>query len=225
MGNLTWWTQAEAFIAQPWVTILLLVAACLLLFHEMLTPLTWGLTGNLSVVCFALVLLAHSVSGLGVAVLVGGVALLLIETHLLPGRGVAAFLGFGLVFGGIFLSLTGGNQHHSAGFALATAAAVTLFSVVTFFAYLPKSPVWKQLGRQLYAQALGEEPMIAPPLDWIGKRGQVATALRPVGVAVIEGRSFTVITEGDFLEPGTEVQITAIEGERVLVDPVAVFVA
>ena len=85
MGTLAWWTQAEAFIAQPWITILLLVAACLLLFHDLLTPLTWGITGTLGVIFFALVLLAHAVSGVGVAVLIGGVALLLIETHLLPG--------------------------------------------------------------------------------------------------------------------------------------------
>lgn len=109
MGTLAWWTQAEAFIAQPWVTILLLVAACLLLFHDLLTPLTWGITGTLGVTFFALVLLAHAVSGVGVAVLIGGVALLLIETHLLPGRGIAALLGFGLVFGGMYLSLTGNS--------------------------------------------------------------------------------------------------------------------
>ncbi|MCX6365946.1 MAG: hypothetical protein NTX57_04475 [Armatimonadetes bacterium] len=225
MGFLAWWTQAEAFIAQPWVTILLLVAACLLLFHDLLTPLTWGLTGNLSVIFFALVLLSHAVSGMGLAVLIGGVALLLIETHLLPGRGIAAFVGFGLIFGGMYLSLTGGAQHPSTGFSLAVAAVVTIFSIVTFLAYLPKSPVWKQLGRELYAQSVGVEMPRDLSQDWLGKRGQVATALRPVGVVLIEGRQLTVVTEGDFLEPGVEVQITEIVGDRIVVDPVAALVA
>ncbi|WP_395142683.1 NfeD family protein [Armatimonas sp.] len=224
MGTLPWWSQAETFIAQPWVTILLLVAACLLLFHDMLTPLTWGLTGNLSVVCFALVLVAHAVSGVGVAVLIGGVALLLIETHLLPGRGIAALVGFGLVFGGIYLSLSDGPKHASNGFSLAAAATVTVFSIVTFLAYLPKSPVWKQLGREIYAQSAGVEFVRDLPQEWIGKRGQVATPLRPVGVVVIEGRQLTVVTEGDFLEPGVEVQITEIMGDRIVVDPIAVLV-
>lgn len=225
MGNVAWWSQAEAFIAQPWVTILLLVAACLLLFHDLLTPLTWGVTGTLGVIFFALVLLAHAVSGVGVAVLIGGVALLLIETHLLPGRGIAALLGFGLVFGGMYLSLTGGAQHYSSGFALAAAAAVTIFSVVTFFAYLPKSPVWKQLGRELVAQSAGTETFSELPSHWIGKRGQVVTALRPVGVVVIEGRQLTVVTEGEFLEPGIEVEITEIMGDRIVVDPIVALVA
>ncbi len=222
---LVWWSQAEAFIALPWVTILLLVAAALLLFHEMLTPLTWGLTGNLSILFFALVLLAHAVSGVGVAVLIGGVALLLVETHLLPGRGIAALLGFGLVFGGMYLALTGGLHHYSTGFSLATASTVTVVAVVTFFAYLPKSPVWKQLGRELYTPSLGVESPQELSRDWIGKRGQVATALRPVGIALIDGRQLTVVTEGDFLEPGVEVQITEIMGERIVVDPIAALVA
>lgn len=221
---LAWWSQAEAFIAQPWITVLLLVAACLLLFHDLLTPLTWGITGTLGVIFFALVLLAHAVSGVGVAVLIGGVALLLIETHLLPGRGIAALLGFGLIFGGMYLSLTGGSQRYSSGFSLATASTVTIFSVVTFFAYLPKSPVWKQLGRELYTPSVGVELAHDITSDWVGKRGQVATALRPVGVALIEGRQLTVVTEGDFLEPGVEVQITEISGDRIVVDPIAALV-
>ena len=125
----------------------------------------------------------------------------------------------------MYLSLTGGAQHASSGFALATASAVTIFSVVTFFAYLPKSPVWKQLGRELYAPSLGAELLHELTDDWIGKRGQVATPLRPVGVVVIEGRQLTVVTEGDFLEPGVEVQITEIMGDRIVVDPVAALVA
>jgi membrane-bound serine protease (ClpP class) len=225
VGFLAWWSQAEAFIAHPWVTILLLVAASLLLFHDLLTPLTWGVTGTLGVIFFALVLFAHAVSGVGVAVLVGGVALLLIETHLLPGRGIAALLGFGLVFGGMYLSLTGGAQHASSGFALVSAAVVTVFSVVTFFAYLPKSPVWKQLGRELAVQSTGNETYTELPSHWIGKRGQVATPLRPVGVVVVEGRQLTVVTEGEFLEPGIEIEITEIMGDRIVVDPIVALVA
>lgn len=102
---------------------------------------------------------------------------------------------------------------------------MTIFSVITFFAYLPKSPVWKQLGRELYSPSLGEELIHQLSVEWIGKRGQVATALRPVGIALIEGRQLTVVTEGDFLEPGVEVQITEIMGERIVVDPVAALVA
>ena len=41
---------------------------------------------------------------------------------------------------------------------------------------------------------------------------------------VIEGRQLTVVTEGDFLEPGIAVQITEIIGDRIVVDPIAVLV-
>jgi membrane-bound ClpP family serine protease len=44
-------------------------------------------------------------------------------------------------------------------------------------------------------------------------------------VVLIQGRQLTVVTEGDFLEPGVEVQITEIVGDRIVVDPVAALVA
>lgn len=208
---LTWWAQAAEWISVPWITLALLVAGCLLLFHDLLTPLTWGVTGTLGVVCIGLVLLAHAVSGLGVFILLAGVGLLLIETHLLPGRGMAALFGFGLIFTGMFLSLYKGAGQVSTGFALGTATAVTLLSVVTFFAYLPKSPVWKQYGREL------QSGVCVPVV--VGAKGVVASSLRPVGVVLIAGRQVTVVTEGEFLEPGTDVIVTEIVGERIVVDP------
>lgn len=211
---LTWWAQAEAWISVPWITIALLVAGCLLLFHDLLTPLTWGVTGTLGLICIGLVLLAHAVSGLGVAILLGGVALLLIETHLLPGRGMAALFGFGLIFTGMFLSLFKSTGQANAGFALGTAAMVTILSVVTFCAYLPKSPVWKQYGRELQGG-------VAVPVS-LGDKGVVASPLRPVGVAIIAGRQVTVVTEGEFLDAGAEIVVTEIAGDRIVVDPVEV---
>lgn len=212
---LTWWEPFAQLISLPWITILLLVAGCLLLFHDLLTPLTWGITGTLGGVFIGLVLLAHAVSGLGVLVLLLGVALLLVETHFLPGQGMAALFGFGFIFIGMFLSLFQGTVHASVGFALGTAIAVTILSVMTFFAYLPKSPIWKQFGREI--QGTNQQPKVH-----IGEHGIVATELRPVGVALIAGRQVTVVTEGEFLEPGTEIVVTEIRADRIVVDPVTV---
>ena len=208
---LTWWEPVAQVISLPWVTILLLVAGCLLLFHDLLTPLTWGITGTLGVLCIGLVLLAHAVSGLGVLILLAGVGLLLVETHFLPGQGMAALLGFALIFMGMFLALFQGAVQTSVGFSLGTAAAVTLLSVMTFFAYLPKSPIWKQFGRELQGASAGSAVHV-------GERGFVATTLRPVGVAVISGQQVTVVTEGEFLEPGAKIIVTEVHADRIVVD-------
>lgn len=206
---LTWWEPIAQALSLPWVTILLLVAGCLLLFHDLLTPLTWGITGTLGVICIALVLVAHAVSALGVVLLLVGVGLLLVETHLLPGQGMAALSGFALIFVGMFLALFQGAAQPSIGFSLSTAAAVTFLSMVTFFAYLPKSPLWKQFGRELQ----GGLSVAAQP----GDRGMVVSSLRPVGVALLSGKQVTVVTEGEFLDPGTEIVVDQVDGERIVV--------
>ena len=82
---------------------------------------------------------------------------------------------------------------------------------MTFFAYLPKSPIWKQFGRELQGASAGSAVHV-------GERGFVATTLRPVGVAVISGQQVTVVTEGEFLEPGAKIIVTEVHADRIVVD-------
>src|SRR5262249_38500227 len=104
------WLQAANFIVQPYVTIGLLVAGCLLLFQDLLTPRTWGVTGTLGVICMGLVFAAFITVGdrgwVGEILLLVGLAAILLEIHVFPGFG-SAILGFVLMFAGMFLCLGG----------------------------------------------------------------------------------------------------------------------
>ena len=51
----------------------------------------------------------------------------------------------------------------------------------------------------------------------IGTVGEAVTALRPAGVAVIEGRRFDVVTQGGFVEIGAKVKVIAADGNRIQV--------
>ena len=96
---------------------------------------------------------------------------------------------------------------------------------MAFFAarYLPKIP---------YANRL----MLAPPSDssdvdadfvplpgaeaaaaLLGQVGIATSMLRPAGMA--KGGDFyvDVVTEGDFIEPGTPIQVIEVEGTRIVV--------
>ena len=213
-----WMTAARYVVAHPWATILLLVAGSLLLFHDLLTPLTWGATGTLGVVClgtvFAANLSAHTGGWVGVVLLLLGLTLLLVETHLLPGQGVAAVFGLIFLFAGMFVAL-GGNKN--AAFALTVSSVLTLVSLTAFFTYLPKSPLWKQLGREMRQRS---EPgwASAPKLHLLGREGVTLTALRPLGAAEIDGVQVEVVTEGEFLEQGTRIIVARIDGNRIVVD-------
>lgn len=51
----------------------------------------------------------------------------------------------------------------------------------------------------------------------VGKVGTAKTTLRPSGTAVIEDELVDVVTIGEFIQAGTEIIVTAVEGMRVIV--------
>ena len=53
--------------------------------------------------------------------------------------------------------------------------------------------------------------------DLIGKTGIACTALRPSGIAEIDGTRINVVTEGDFIQSGETIRITKAEGNRIVV--------
>ena len=54
-------------------------------------------------------------------------------------------------------------------------------------------------------------------LDLVGERGKAVSLLRPTGIALIRDRRIPVQTEGSFLPEGTEVEVVAVKGSRVIV--------
>ena len=51
----------------------------------------------------------------------------------------------------------------------------------------------------------------------LGKKGVTVTTLRPTGTAEIEGEGVDVVAEGAFIEKGSPVVVTKVEGFRVVV--------
>lgn len=51
----------------------------------------------------------------------------------------------------------------------------------------------------------------------IGMKGQTQSALRPAGIAVIEGKRYDVVTEGSFIDKEKEIIVSGVEGVRIVV--------
>jgi hypothetical protein len=51
----------------------------------------------------------------------------------------------------------------------------------------------------------------------VGKTGKATSALRPSGTVVIDGRKYSVVTGGEFLDAGSNVVVTRVEGNRIKV--------
>lgn len=51
----------------------------------------------------------------------------------------------------------------------------------------------------------------------VGREGVVAAPLRPLGVVKVDGRAYTVKSEGHYIEPGAIVVVDRIEGPHIIV--------
>ncbi len=218
-GGQSAWEGVAKVIVSPWMTIALLVVGCLLLFIDLLTLDTWGLAGTLGVLAVGAVFAAHVTVGgagwIGVVLCLAGLAFLLLETHVVPGHGLAGVIGLLFLFVGMFYTL-GGSEN--ALFALSVSTILTAASLIGFFAYLPRSPVWKKLGQQMQQRASLGYVTSDNMTHFLGRTGKSTTTLRPAGLAEIDGIRVDVVTEGEFLEPGTPIIVIKVEGSRVVVD-------
>lgn len=211
METLVQWLQT------PWGTVLFTFIGLAFLVVEFLTRPVWSWVGTVGVLFLGAVFGAHLFSGShwwGMVVFALGAALVIVETHLLPGRGIFALLGFLCIFAGMREAIT--IQSHPL-FALVVSSIMTLMSMVVFFVYLPKSHLWREIQRRM---------QVSMPASWeaqrglVGEEGVTVTELTPGGMARIGDVSLHVITEQEFLPANTRVRVTDVRPDGVVVEPV-----
>jgi len=89
--------------------------------------------------------------------------------------------------------------------------------VALWVKYFPKT----RMGRKLTLAGDGRDfKAAAPHAELVGRTGEALSALRPSGYARIDGRRFDVVADGSWIPAGARVQVTAVEGSRVLVRPI-----
>lgn len=213
------WQSAAEWISEPWITALLLGLGLAAIIIEMMTLHSWGLAGVIGGLVVAAVFAAHIIAGtatwIGILLFLGGIALILFETHVFPGHGLWVLGGLICVFLGMFYALGGGTAGGLA--PMLTAMFVTLGCIVAFFAYLPRSPVWRVLGHSMQQRAAAGYVAGGDFTAVLGRTGTTVSPLRPSGVVEVDGQRLTVVTEGAFLAPGTPIEIIRVQGSRIVV--------
>lgn len=152
---------------------------------------------------------------LAVLAFVAGFIALLAEIFIVPGFGVAGVAGI-LLFGWGVLLL-------SVDFTQATAAlAVALVATVVLFAggikVFSKLRLWQRMT--LDEQQNKATGYVAPSADFEvapGMTGTALTPLRPAGSMDLNGKRLDVVTRGEYIAPGTRVEIIKLEGGRTVV--------
>jgi len=221
----TWAELLVRFLTHPVLSSLLITIGILGLITEIRTP-GFGIPGTIGVAALALFFWGHwlvQLAGSEEMLLVAlGVVLLLVEVFATPGFGILGALGIVALLAGLGMSLLGPGA--TVEVILAAAGRVMLSLVLAILAalamlrFLPRLP----FGRRLVLEsgmpaAAGYASAPEQDLAWLGKRGTAVSPLHPAGVASIEGSRVDVVSDGEFIDAGEMVEVTRVDGNRVVV--------
>ena len=148
-----------------------------------------------------------------IALLIIGYCLVVVEMYI-PGFGLPGLSGLLCLIVSIFF-LSGGVV--TRGLLLMLIVAV-LLGVALFFSM--RSAARGRLSRSrmvLHETSTSPETMTSEYAGLVGHSGQSVTALRPSGVALIDGQRLNVMTDGEFIPAETKVNVVRAEGNNVFV--------
>ena len=198
-------------------TILLMIGIAGILI-ELFTP-GFGIPGGIGIAALGLYFgggILAGISGWEAALLfIIGLALLLVEVFIIPGFGIAGVLGLAALFGSIFLSTPDPSTAVQSLVIAIIGAAVLIFIV---FRFTPGRKVFKRLVLDM--EETPEKGYVAAKqglVSLIGKQGIAKTTLRPSGTAEFDDAFVDVVTSGEYIEEGTPIVVTNVEGMRVIV--------
>ena len=150
-----------------------------------------------------------------------GIFLFLIELTPVPSFGIAAVLGVSGMFLGLFLALAGDlraltpDRLRVTSETLAVAIVGLIGAIFIIFKYAPGWPWMKKFINQSVSSkktAISEDNK-----TFVGKMGVAITPLRPAGTALIDGARVDVVTNGEFVLPGTGIEVMQTAASKIIV--------
>ncbi|QVL32195.1 hypothetical protein KIH39_25730 [Telmatocola sphagniphila] len=229
-----WLDNLAAVLRRTEVSALLILIGIAGLILELKVP---GLTipGIVSAICFLLFFWAQSHYGgqilyLAIALFMLGIVLIGIEIFLFP-SGVLGVSGVILIVGGLGLATidhipqTNEEWVEFGGTLSAFGGSMigSIFVVMLVGRFLPKLPFANRMvlvppSDKTDADAdLAQLPGVEQAVALLGAVGVATSTLRPAGLAKLNDHYVDVVTEGDFIDVGTPVQVIEVEGTRIVV--------
>ncbi len=227
-----WSEELASFLYR--IRFLLLVAGFFMVMVSVKVPGT-GLPEAMAVLCFLFFFGGTWLVGLAewteILLFAVGIGLVLVELFLVPGTLIAGIGGLIAIMVALFLSLQPFGLPDNPwekeyltrnlwGLLFSILGGVVLLMMVSRL--LPKIPLFSSIllepKRPLdaYSNAATQEKTHE---GLLGKQGEALTDLRPAGKMEVEGVPLDVVTDGRFIEKGSPLKITKIQGNRILVVP------
>lgn len=225
-SEINWAEKVVRFLHNPIISGILIMLGILGLLTEIKTP-GWGVAGTIGLISLALFFGAGYILQLAnvweILVFIVGFVLLIIEIFYIPGFGFLGILGIIMMIGAIFFGLIGDfpiiseNEISNALIQLAASLVASILFLFILWKFLPGTPIW---GRLILATSENQKEGFVsnPDLSFlVGKRGKALSLLRPAGIAIIEGKRYDVVSEGEFIQKDEEVEVTEVIGSKIIV--------
>lgn len=148
-----------------------------------------------------------------ISLIIIGILLLLVEMLIIPGIGVAGFIGLGSLVGACWMAF---SQLGNLGGSLVTLITVCLVAGMLIYALRGKT--WKRLSlsESIDSSAIPKEDKVK-----VGDVGKTMTRLSPSGNAAFGENTYEVKAIDNMIEPQTEVVVVMIEDNKIFVKPVS----
>lgn len=232
-----WSENLALWLTSMYVRGFLLMVIALSAYVEFHTPGV-GLAGLTALIALAIFVGAPYLAGLAnameIILIVLGIALIVLELFVIPGFGVIGFAGLGLVIVGLLATFVPEEPGRPfplffptlpatveavkvAIITLVSAMTASLIGMVILSRYLPRMPVFNRL---VPANPTPSEVNIDDPYRGAARVHDFGTTegpLRPAGKARFGPIIVDVVTQGEYLDSGTAIEVIERRGNRVVV--------
>jgi membrane-bound serine protease (ClpP class) len=227
-----------AFFGHPLMVGLLIVVGTLALYFELSSP-GIGIGGIIACICAGLFFWSSIMGGtagvLEVLLFIGGVGCLLLEIFVIPGWGISGIVGILMILSSAILAgqnfvwprtPTEMNQFLTTLSTVFGSVLLVMVGAIFITRRVGRIPVLNQIvlapptteaANATKDSGNGKASSGGHPVVSVGDWGEAVTVLRPAGRARFAGKFVDVVSDGDFIEPGTQVRVLQINGGLVTV--------
>jgi membrane-bound serine protease (ClpP class) len=221
----TWAESLVRFLTHPIISSLLMTVGLLGLLVEIRTP-GFAVPGTIGLISLGLFFWGHWIVQLAgweeMLLVTIGVLLLALEVFVMPGVTAAGIAGTVALIAGLGMTLVGGGATVSVVItALGQVAISILLAMAGAFAFvrvLPSLPFGNRLV--LETDITADRGYVSSPESdrrWLGRTGTAISPLRPAGIAEFDGTRVDVVSDGDFVDAGSTIEATRVDGNRIVV--------
>jgi membrane-bound serine protease (ClpP class) len=217
-SEITFTENVLRLLTRPGVATLLLAIGLVGVIVEIVST-GFGVPGVVGLIALGLYFGGNILSGQAsqIVLLIFALSVILLGIEAFaPGFGVAGFTGIVLLVASLVLAA--GDT--ALGLRMVSLAGIITVGLLALsWRFLSKKKVFERFSLQGKSTAELGYLSSAKDTSLQGMKGVAVTPLRPSGTAEIDGKRYSVITEGVFVSVGTSVVVSRIDGGRIVVKP------